>query len=420
MSHFAPVPCRVLLSRRRRDLYIEYVWWGARVAMTLISMEFGWLLAMLALCGAGYAGLAALAASRFMRVPVTGHRCDAPVTILKPLYLGEPGLEENLESFFAQDFDAPIQIVFGVHDEADPATQIVRALQAKYPGLDTCIVADNALYGGNAKVSNLINMLPAAKHDILVLSDSDIRVPNNWLSEVTGALAKPGVGLVTCLYKGEAGVTGLWPMLAAMGTSYDFLPNVVTGVSLGLAEPCMGSTIALTRDVLNRIGGFTAFSDFLADDYEMGQAVKRLDLHLAIPAMSVRHDATETSGRELFQHELRWNRTIRRINPAGHIGSIITFAFPLALMAAILLDFRSESLAVMAIALGARLFLKYRIDGIFATHAGPFWLMPVRDLLSFAVFVASLSGVTVHWRGTRLSVERGGVISPAESVEAAQ
>jgi ceramide glucosyltransferase len=182
----------------------------------------------------------------------------------------------------------------------------------------------------------------------------------------------------------------------------------------------MGSTIALTRDVLNRIGGFAAFADYLADDYEMGQAVRRLGLRLAIPALSVRHDATEASARELFRHELRWTRTIRRINPAGHVGSIITFAFPLSLMAAILLDFRGPSLAVMAIALGARLFLKYRMDGIFATHAGPFWLLPVRDVLSFSVFVASLFGETVHWRGARLSVESGGMIAPTESIEAAE
>lgn len=386
--------------------------------MNLLAMEFGWGLAALALCGAGYAVMAALAAGRFMRAPASEHRSDAPVTILKPLYLGEPGLKENLESFFAQDFAAPIQIVFGVHDEADPATQVVRALQAKYPGFDTCIVAEPAMYGPNAKVSNLINMLPAAKHDVLVLSDSDIRVPPGWLTEVTGALARPGVGLVTCLYKGEAGGRGLWPTLSAMGTSYDFLPNVVTGVSLGLAEPCMGSTIAFTRSVLEKIGGFAAFADYLADDYEMGRAVRQLGLELAIPPLGVSHSATETSAAELFNHELRWNRTIRRINPAGHVGSIVTFALPLALMAAFLLDFRPASLAVLATALGARLFLKYRIDRIFATHAGPAWLLPLRDLLSFAVFVVSLFGETVHWRGSRLSVERSGVLS--SEVEALQ
>jgi len=400
----------------------KYVGWGAHrtMAMAVIYMAFGWVLAALALCGASYAFVSALAAGRFMRTAAPRHNFDAPVTILKPLYRGEPGLRENLESFFAQDFCAAVQIVFGVHDQDDPAISVVRDLQRKYPSFDTCIVADASLYGANAKISNLINMLPAAKHDILVLSDSDIRVPSNWLCQVTTALSQPGVGLVTCLYKGAAVSKGPWPTLAAMGTSYDFLPNVVTGISLGLAEPCMGSTIALTRAMLTRIGGFNAFVDYLADDYEMGRAVRQLGLRLAIPALGVSHSATESSATELFRHELRWNRTIRRINPVGHAGSIITFAVPLALMAAILLDFQPLSLMVMGIALGARLFLKYRIDRIFATHAGPAWLLPIRDVLSFAVFVASLSGETVHWRGARLSVAPGGMISPSESLEAAQ
>jgi len=419
MSHFSSGSLKTLLSRSQRSYVYRRIGWGHRVAMDLISTEVGWLLAAFALCGAGYAVMAVRASARFMRASASGHSCDAPVTIFKPLYLGEPGLRENLESFFAQDFGAPVQIVFGVHDESDPAIAVVQALQAKYPNFDTCIVADAAINGANAKVSNLVNMFPAAKHDILVLSDSDIRVPRNWLTEVTSALAKPGVGLVTCLYNGEAASDGLWPALAAMGTSYDFLPNVLTGVSLGLAEPCMGSTIGLTRAMLNRIGGFAAFANYLADDYEMGQAVRRLGLHLAIPALVVGHSATESSFSELFNHELRWTRTIRRINPAGHVGSIITFAFPLALMAAVLLDFRPISLAVMGIALAARLFLKHRMDRIFFIKAGPSWLLPLRDLLSFAVFVASLFGETVQWRGTRMSVERSGVIS-SDSIEVLQ
>ena len=388
--------------------------------MALISLSLGWLLAAMAVCGAGYAVLAVFAASRFMRAATPRHESVAPVTILKPLYLGEPRLKENLESFFVQDFAAPVQIVFGVHDAADPAVAVVQALQKKYPGLDTCIVADPALYGANAKISNLINMLPAASHNILVLSDSDIRVPANWLSLVTGALARPGVGLVTCLYKGEVAAKSFWARLAAMGTSYDFLPNVVTGLSLGLAEPCMGSTIALTRDVLARIGGFNAFANYLADDYEMGRAVRRLGLTLAVPAIAVGHSASETSSEELFRHELRWMRTVRGINPGGHAGSIITFAVPLALMAAVLLDFQPASLMVLGIALGARFFLKYRMDRIFALQAGPAWLLPMRDMLSFVVFVTSLFGETVHWRGTRLSVASDGMISPSESIEAAQ
>ena len=197
-----------------------------------------------------------------------------------------------------------------------------------------------------------------------------------------------------------------------MGTSYDFLPNVVLGTSLGLAEPCMGSTIALTRAMLDEIGGFMAFADYLADDYEMGRAVRARGHALAIPAMGVGHTATEASARELFRHELRWTRTIRTVNPLGHLGSVVTFGFPIALIAALLLDFSlGQPVVVLALTLAARLFLKRRIDGIFGTYAGPFWLLPVRDLLSFAVFVTSQFGETVHWRGSRFSVEPSGALS---------
>jgi ceramide glucosyltransferase len=367
----------------------------------------------LALCGSLYALLAAILVGRFMRAGHSAPAHCAPVTILKPLYQGEPGLSENLESFFAQDYPGKIQILFGVHDASDPALHVVKALQARYPQLDTAIVANGALYGSNAKVSNLINMFPAARHDILVLSDSDIAVPRDWLLKVTGALDQPGVGLVTCLYTGE--VTGSepnkWARLSAMGTSYDFLPNVVLGTTFGLAEPCMGSTIALSRAVLDEIGGFSAFANYLADDYEIGQAVRARGYATAIPALGVGHTATEGSAMELFRHELRWTRTIRTVNPVGHLGTIVTFALPLALMAAVLLDFSPLSWAMLGLALGARLFLKYRIDGIFGTCAGPAWLLPVRDLLSFGVFVTSLFGETVHWRGARLSIEPSGVLS---------
>lgn len=381
--------------------------------MATLIIWAGSLFAGLALCGAGYALVAAILAGRFMRGASPAASSYPPVTILKPLHLGEPGLSDNLESFFAQDYPGALQIVFGVHDEKDPAVAVVNALQARYPHLDTVVVADGARHGSNAKVSNLVNMLPAARHDILVLSDSDITVSPRWLRHVTDALAGPGVGLVTCLYTGEvvAGETGLWPTLSAMGTSYDFLPNVVLGTSLGLAEPCMGSTIALTRTTLNEIGGFMSFADYLADDYEIGRAVRARGHVMAIPAMGVGHTAAEASARELFRHELRWTRTIRTVNPIGHLGSVVTFGFPIALISAVLLDFSWFSLAVMASTLAARLFLKRRIDGIFGTNAGPFWLMPVRDLLSFAVFVTSQFGETVHWRGNRFAVEPSGALS---------
>jgi ceramide glucosyltransferase len=381
--------------------------------MAILLTSAGWLLAGLALCGAAYALAAAFLAHRFMQAEAAPASAYPPVTILKPLHMGEPGLKDNLESFFTQDYPGKVQIVFGVHDERDPAIAVVKELQARHPHLDTAIVADGALYGSNAKVSNLINMLPAARHDILVLSDSDIIVSRRWLRHVADALARPGVGLVTCLYTGEVGreERGLWSILSAMGTSYDFLPNVMLATSLGLADPCMGSTIGLTRSVLEEIGGFMAFADYLADDYEIGRAARTKGYAVAIPAIGVGHTAAETSVRELFRHELRWTRTIRMVNPLGYLGSVVTFGFPISLLAALLLHFNWASIGVILLTLTARLFLKRRIDDIFGTHAGPFWLLPVRDVLSFAVFVMSQFGETVYWRGSRFSIETSGALS---------
>lgn len=381
--------------------------------MHALILDVGWLFAAVAVMGTGYTLLSALLVGRFMRAPQNSGRHSPPVTILKPLHQGEPELAQNLETFFAQAYDGPVQIIFGVHDEADPAIPVVRALQAKYPQMDTAIVADTALYGANAKVSNLINMLPTARHDTLVLSDSDIAVGRGWLAQVTAALARPGVGIVTCLYTGEPARDGhpLWSSLAAMSTSYTFLPNAVLGRSLGLASPCFGSTIALRRQTLDEMGGFAAFADHLADDYEMGRAVREMGYTLAIPAMGVGHTAAEGSVRDLFRHELRWTRTIRLVNPAGHLGSIVTHGFAFALMAAFLLHFNAVSLVILTAALASRLFLKARIDGLFGTYGGPFSLMPLRDLLSFAVFVVSLFGERVHWRGSQFAVEPSGAMS---------
>lgn len=381
--------------------------------MAHLLIIVGWALAAFSLLGSAYALFAAFQVRRFMRVSNPGPRTPAAVTILKPLHGAEPGLFENLESFCLQDYGAPLQIVFGVHADSDPATQVVRQLQAKYPALDMVLVADEALHGANSKVSNLINMQDAAKHDTLVLADSDIAVGPRWLAQVAGALARPGVGVVTCLYTGEvaSGENGLWSKLAAMGMSYEFLPNVVVGTSLGLASPCFGSTIALTRKTLEEIGGFAAFADCLADDYHIGRAVREAGYMLAMPALGVAHTATESSFMDLFRHEQRWRRTIRSLDPVGNAGSIVTYGFVFALMGVFLLDFAPLALGALALALAGRLVLKRSIDGAFGTDAGSAWLMPLRDLLSFAVFVNSLFGETVHWRGSRFEIEPTGAMS---------
>ena len=369
--------------------------------------------AALGLFGAAYALIAAAAAARALGTPAPAPLRLPSVTLLKPLHSDEPWLAQNLESFFVQDYPGAVQIVFGVQNAADPAIETVRALQAKHPDLDMELVIDARLFGANRKISNLINMFPRARHDVLILSDSDIAVPRHWLKTVIGTLQQPGVGAVTCLYIGKP-LDNLWSKLAAMGISYQFLPNVVVGTQASLAAPCFGSTIAFTRKTLEEIGGFHAFSGFLADDYEIGRAVRERGYTLALPHIVVDHICSERSLGELIRHELRWNRTIRSINLSGHIGSGAIHALPLAFIAAVMLGFGPISLSVLAAAFVARAALKLRIDNLVGTKAGPLWLLPLRDTISFVVFLGSLFGSSIHWRGERFDMHASGGFSQSE------
>ena len=361
-----------------------------------------------------YAASAAVMAAHVLEGPsdpLTDTR--TAVSVLKPLYGAEPGLEETLATFLSQDYLADVQIVFGLHSESDPARETVEKLKRRFPDRDIALAIDEREHGANRKVSNLINMMSAARHDVLVLADSDIEVPPSYLKTVVAALLKPGVGVVTCPYA-AFGFGGFWSRFAAMGVSYQFLPNALFAIASGISHPVFGSTIALRRATLQAIGGFEAFADLLADDYEIGRAVRALGLSIAYPPLTVIHHCAETGPGGLIAHELRWQRTIRTIDPAGHWGSILTHAFMLALVGAAFLGFSLTACMVLAAVLLSRLFLKARIDHIVGAEAGPAWLLPMRDMVSFGIFLVSLFGHAVRWRGDRLHVGRGGAMSKSQ------
>lgn len=367
----------------------------------------------LALCGGAYAVATAVLAGRTLRQADPPPPVSMPaVTILKPLHGEQPGLEAALVSFLAQTYTAPVQVVFGLHDAADPARAMVERLKRRFPDRDITVVADSRLHGPNHKISNLINMMPHARHDVLVLADGDITAGPGYLQAVVAKLGRPGTGAVSCLYTAE-GLTTLWSRLAAMDISYRFLPNAIFGIASGVAHPCFGSTIALTRGTLAAIGGFETFAGFLADDFEIGRAVRAQGLELRYPALTVRHSCTDSSLRDLVAHELRWARTIRSINPAGHWGSVLTHAVPLGLLGTVLLGFSAPACIILASLVAARLFLKLRLDHITHSCAGPSWFLPVRDVLSFGLFTVSLFGSTVTWHGQRLRIGKRGAMSPS-------
>jgi len=367
-------------------------------------------LAVLALCGAAYTMMAAVLAGCYAPKEEPAAKAPPPLTLLKPLHGAEPHLEANLGTFFTQVYPAPFQLVFGVQAADDPAIAVVRRLSARHPGVAVELVVDATRHGSNAKVSNLINMQAAVRHEVLILSDSDIAVPSNYLARVAASLQPENVGAVTCFYTGWAGA-GLGSRLCAMGIDYQFLPNAILSVALNLAEPCFGSTIALKRKILDEIGGFKAFVGFLADDYEIGRAVRAKGHRVAISRFTVLHACNEQSINEWLGHELRWARTLRIVAPAGHACSIVTHAIPLAMLGAILSGFSLFALSSLVTTLAARAVLKWHIDRLFGCSGGPFWLLPVRDVLSFGVFLASLFGGSVQWRGSRLRVAQGGVMT---------
>lgn len=362
--------------------------------------------------GCVYTVMAAALSLRFGR-----HREDIPgqhpsITVLKPLCGREPQMFGRLLAFARQHYDAPVQLVFGAQDRTDPAVHVVRGLQAAKTGAAIDLVVEPRTYGTNRKVSNLINMAALARHDVVVLSDSDIEVEPTYLSDVVAALKDPGIGAVTCLYHGVA-AAGFWSRLSAMSINTYFLPNVVVARSIGLAQPCFGATIALRRETLNEIGGFQAFADCLADDYAMGEAVRAAGYEVAIPPFSLGHACFERSAAELLRHQTRQSRTIRSIDPIGYVGATLTHPFALALIGALLGS--PLGLLVAAFAVVCRTALAIAVERAFDLPRQPYWLIPFRDLIAFTTFVSGFFGTTVSWRGSRYRVLSDGSVVPESS-----
>jgi ceramide glucosyltransferase len=366
---------------------------------------------LVAVAGCGFLLTATILAARAAASTAHPRAVTAPaVTVLKPLHGPEPGLLDNLGSFCSQDYPGPIQVVFGVQDPDDGAVAVVEHLQKTQAARDLDLVIETKVHGLNRKVSNLVNMAPRIRHDVVVLADSDMRVDPDYLSRVTAALDEPGVGAVTCLYYGVP-VPGVWSSLSALAINAHFLPGVVFGSALGLARPCFGSTLALRRQTLGEIGGFIAFVDCLADDYAMGAALRARGHTISIPSFAVAHICTEASARDFWRHELRWARTIKSIDPLGYAGSIAAHPLPWALIAALLGAGSTAFLPAIAIALasiGCRMTLLRQVERAYALPPQAYWLVPARDLLSFILFVVSFFGRDVSWKGHRYRMVAGG------------
>jgi ceramide glucosyltransferase len=369
---------------------------GVRLALALaLALLPGWV----------YLVGAAAAARAFARRKLPGPAATPPVSILKPLYGAEPGLYDNLRSFAVQDYPV-LQLVFGVGRPDDEALPVARAVARDLPGGDIAITV-GAGPGGNRKIANLENMQPAATGRILVLADSDMRVERHYLAAVTAPLADPGIGIVTCLYRGvPAG--GIWSEFGALYINFGFLPSALVAAALGLGGGCFGATIALRRATLAAIGGFAPLRDQLADDHRLGAAARARGLAIHLSRYLVEARVFEPSFAALWRHELRWARTVRGIAPAGFAGSVLAQPVALAALGAAVAGFDLTASTFLAITLVLRWVSARVLAGSLGLPQTGLWLLPARDALSFCVFVASLFARKVVWRDRRYRLEASG------------
>jgi ceramide glucosyltransferase len=396
--------------------------------MTVASFS-DWLLILLCCAATVYVSVAALALpslsawrQRFgQEAGHTGRLC-APVSVLKPLCGAEPRLYENLATFCEQTHPR-FQVLFGVSSAADPAIEVVRRLQAAYPAHDIALVIDPLVHGQNLKVSNLINLAAHARHDIIVVADSDIAVEPDYLETVAAPLADPEVGVVTCLYHAQS-VGGFWPRVGSLFINEWFAPSVGVAHAGGSRRFGFGATLALRRATLERIGGFHALKDRLADDYWLAEHARELGLRTVLSEVMVATDVIEPDLSSLWLRETRWLRTIRSINPLGFAFLFITFTTPWLIAGALLahglagIDGALREIVLNA-STGVGVLARLALHARSARNWRNFWrdlpLVPLRDaLLALEWFVAAF-GSHVVWRGARMPVVGSARASVVES-----
>jgi ceramide glucosyltransferase len=305
--------------------------------------------------------------------------------------------------------------------------------------VDIALVIDPAVHGANPKVGNLINMLPSARHDVLVIADSDLHVRADYLDRLVAALEQPGVGLVTTLYAGLPAFAARPARLGATQITHGFLPGAVMARALG-RQDCLGATMGLSRQNLERIGGFHALADHLADDNVLGQRIAALGLRVVLAQTVPLTTVPEASFAALFRHELRWARTIRALEPVGFAASVLQYPLAWSLLTILLTGGALWSIGLFVLVWAARAVAALTVDAALTSLWGkaanadadgalafscPVWLLPLRDVLSVAVMLASYGGRQVDWRGHGLQAdtpppfaERASTFRPAQGTNA--
>jgi ceramide glucosyltransferase len=326
-----------------------------------------------------------------------------PVTVLKPLCGSHPALYESLRSFCEQDYP-DVQVLFGVRDPADPAIEVVQRLMDEHRAQNLKLVVNDRAVSVNPKVSNLINLSANAEHDVIVIADSDIRVGRDYLRTVVAPLADPGVGLVTCLYRGGGKSRG-WGALARLFIDDWFFPGALVSATGGTMRHAFGATLVFRRHGLEAIGGFEALGPYLADDYMLGQRIAAHGDRVVLSPYIVETRVVDQSFAALFFHELRWSRTMRAVRPVGYFLAAVTYGFVWSALALAVTGAAWPAVAVAAAHVTVRLAVHESAHRALASARTTPWLLPVRDLLSLVLWAAAFTGRTVRWGPQRFVVD---------------
>jgi ceramide glucosyltransferase len=368
-----------------------------------------------ALAAAGslvYYALCLWSAAQFLRerkaVGVTATQANPPVSILKPLKGTDPGMYQNFRSHCLQDYPE-YELIFGVNDPDDPAIKLVEQLKSEFPESSIRLIVCPRQLGANTKVSNLAQMLPEARYDHLIVNDSDIRVPPDYIRRVLAALADSGTGLVTCLYRGVAAST-MGSRLELLGISTDFCPGVLVARQLEDIKFALGSTMAFRRRDLAAIGGFEALADYLADDYYLGQRIAGLGLKVELSDVVVETFLPGYTASEFLAHQLRWARAVRDSRFWGYLGLGISFGLVWALLTLILAGGAGWAWELLGVTAAMRFTVALFVGGrVLGDRYVVRWLplIPLRDAVAMMVWLMSFAGHTVAWRGEVFKLRDG-------------
>jgi ceramide glucosyltransferase len=339
-----------------------------------------------------------------------------PVTIFKPVHGMEAELENNLESFFQQNYPS-FEIVIGAREADDAGLQVAERIRQRHPQVKTRIVASGPPIWPNAKVFSLSKMIPLSANDYFVISDSDVRVSPDFLREVVPALLDPKTGLVTCPYRGVS-AGDFWSTLEALGMSVEMPSGVMVAEMLEGIRFALGPAVALRRDALDKIGGIAATADYYSDDFVLGNLIWAAGYKVIFSHNIIQHVLTPRSLKRTLGDQLRWMKSTRFSRPLGHLGTGLTYAMPFGVLGLV------AGAASGRMALGVGLFAAAVVNrvvqsiavgwGIIGDRRALYlsWLYPIRDFLGFLTWLGSYSSRTFFWRGELYRFSKGGRIVP--------